>query len=56
MIPVEQAFANQSQHLLEHLDPYVAQGLLAHAHRFARRCMPSSRRRTPSAAWSGMAR
>jgi hypothetical protein len=34
MIPVEQAFANQSQHLLEHLDPYVAQGLLAHAHRF----------------------
>lgn len=34
MIPVEQAFANQSQHLLEQLDPYVAQGLLAHAHRF----------------------
>ena len=34
MIPVEQAFANQNQHLLEQLDPSVAQGLLAHAHSF----------------------
>lgn len=34
MTPLEQAFAQQNQHLLEQLDPSVAQGLLAHAHRF----------------------
>lgn len=34
MVPLEQAFSQQNQHLLEQLDPSVAQGLLAHAHRF----------------------
>ena len=34
MVPLEQAFSQQSQHLLEQLDPSVAQGLLAHAHSF----------------------
>lgn len=34
MTPLEQAFAQQNQHPLAQLDPSVAQGLLAHAHRF----------------------
>ncbi|WP_370682479.1 chemotaxis protein CheW [Comamonas sp. GB3 AK4-5] len=34
MVPVEQAFTGQGQQLLEQLAPHVAQGLLAHAHRF----------------------
>ena len=34
MVPVEQAFASHRRHLLDQLDPHVAQGLLAHAHRF----------------------
>lgn len=34
MVPLEQAFAGQGQQLLDQLAPHVAQGLLAHAHRF----------------------